>query len=249
MDAPAAVLLWDRGSLEAECERASVIKDGVEVYLGRQVFAESGATTVRVQLSRVDEQGKRRVIARVTQEDGSGRTWGERSVSGDENCASLDEQLTLVVALLVDAPRAEESPSEPEMAPEPEAPPPRTVKDLPEAPSEIETAPSLQQAGRAPSHLVAFGFGAANVGATPRVGLGGGLLVSFKPRGFWGVGLEGAIFGPTRQTLEPGSLDVALLFAAASLCPLQSLDERVWWSACASFGAAHLRAHSDGLLE
>jgi hypothetical protein len=241
MDATPAVLLWDRGTLEAECERGAQVKSGVEAYLGRAVFAESGASVVRVRLSRVEEQGKLRVVARVSHEDDSGKTWGERSVSGDESCASLDEQLTLVVALLVDTPNA----ATPAVEPEPLPPPPPPVSET----SEIVTAPSLQQPASTPGHLVVLGFGAVSAGATPGLGVGGGLAVSLKPRGFWGIGLEGAVLNPTREELESGSLKVSLMTATATLCPLQGVDDNVWWSACAAVGAARLHVRSHGLLE
>src|ERR1041384_2221690 len=117
MDASQAVLMWDRGALEIECERGAQVREGVETYVGRKVFGEGGDRVVRVTLSRVSEQGKKRVEARVSQEDTQGRTWGERVVTGDDSCSSLDEQLTLVVALMVDAP-------EPVAASEPPVPPP-----------------------------------------------------------------------------------------------------------------------------
>jgi hypothetical protein len=243
MDALTSVLIWDRGTLEAECERGASVREGVEAYLGRTVFADAGGNVVRVRLSRVEEQGKRRVVARVTQEDASGKAWGERSVSGDESCASLDEPLTLVVALLVDAP-------EPTTAVEPErAPPPPPPPELVTPSSEIVTAPSFEESAQSPGHWVVLGFGAATLGATPELAVGAGLAVSVKPRGFWGLGLEAAGFGPSRVALEAGSLDLSLMLAAASLCPLQGANESAWWSACASFGGARLHARSRGLLE
>jgi hypothetical protein len=246
MDATPAVLVWDRGGLEAECERAAFVREGVETYLGRAVFADSGSRIVRVRLSRVDEQGKRHVVARVSQEDEAGHGFGERSVTGDESCASLDEQLTLVVALLVDTPTPAE-PTETPVAPPPEPEPPPSQAS--ESSTEIVTAPSLQQPPPSPAHFALLAFGAGSAGATPALALGGGLLVSFKPRGFWGLGVEATALGPSSESLEPGRLDVSLVQAAASLCPLQSTDETVWWSACLSIGGARLRARSRGLLD
>ena len=72
MVATLAVLQWDRGALEVECERGAVVRDGVEAYLGRAVFADSGAAVVRVTLSRIEEQGKLHVVARVSGIDNDG---------------------------------------------------------------------------------------------------------------------------------------------------------------------------------
>jgi hypothetical protein len=73
-------------------------------------------------------------------------------------------------------------------------------------------------------------------------------MVSFKPRGFWGVGFEATALNRTSEPLEPGRLDVSMLMAAANLCPLQDSDDTVWWSACASIGVGRLHARSHGLL-
>ncbi|RYZ03808.1 MAG: hypothetical protein EOO73_26610 [Myxococcales bacterium] len=243
MDASQAVLMWDRGSLEVGCERGAQVRQGVETYLGEKVFGERGDVIVRVALSRVQDRGKRRVEARVSQEDAQGRTWGERRVTGDD-CASLDEQLTLVIALMVDAPEppAPSAPLEPPLPPPPPEPPP------PEASGEILTAPSLERAPPSPAHATLLGFGAVALGATPEVAFGGGLAATFKPRGFWGLGLDAAVFAPRRQTLEGGSLEVSVLLAGASLCPWQGIDGAAWWSVCGSFHVARLRARSRGLV-
>ncbi len=247
MDASQAVLEWDRGALEIECERSAVVRDGVEAYLGRKLFADAGDVTVRVSLSRVQEQGRARVEAKVSQRDAAGRTWGERSVSGDDSCASLDEQLTLVVALMVDTPTP---PSEAEPEPAPLSPPPVSAPppDI-QVSTEINTAPSLERAAPSPAHATVIGFGAAALGASPEVAFGASLAANFKPRGFWGIGIEGAAFLPNRQSLDAGSLRVSLVVAGASLCPIQGLEGATWWSVCGSFQLARLHARSRGLLE
>jgi len=249
MDATPAELLWDRGSLEAECDRAKVVRDGVEAYLQRSVFVDSASNVVRVRLSRVSENGKRHVVAQVSQEDQSGRAWGARRVVGDEDCASLDEQLTLVVALMVDTPNAGEPAAPEPAASEPPEPAPPSPLPASEPPSEIITAPSLQRPAPSPGHFVMLGFGAASFGATPELGVGGGLALSLKPRGFWGIGLEGTLLKDSRQALDAGSLEISFAQAALSLCPLQAAETAVWWSACASLGGARLHARSRGLIE
>ena len=106
MDDAQAQLLWDRGTLEVQCERAQQVREGVEAYLGRAVFAAGAELRVRVRLARpAADAGK--VLALVTQEDATGQSWGERVVTGDTSCESLDEPLTLVVALMVDRPTSE----------------------------------------------------------------------------------------------------------------------------------------------
>lgn len=258
--APQAVLHWDRGALEAECDRAAVVQAGVEAYLGRIVFAADGAALIRVSLSRVEELGRMRVIAKVEQQDEHGQKWGERTVSGDESCDSLDEQLTLVVALMVDHPSERtQAPvaDEPREAPSPSAPPRRpppaesevSGADATGATAEIPTAPSLERVTAARPHAALLGVGLVSMGALPATGLGAGLVTRVKPRGFWGVGLQVGALAPQRKAIASGWLEVSRLMLSASICPLQGLDDNVWWSACASFGAARLSVESQDLLE
>jgi hypothetical protein len=252
MDAPLSVLQWDRGALEAECDRAATVRAGVEAYLGRSVFGAEGPLVVRVRLSRVEENGRARVVAKVTQETSDGRAWGERDVVGDASCASLDEPLTLVVALLVDAP-----PSAAEPAPDGAARPP-AEGSAPRKPAEdapppddtgpIETAPSLEHM-KAPGHVVLLAFGLLSMGVLPSPAVGGGVLASVKPRGFWGLGVEAGAWLPQRMPLGSGTLETSLSMVSGSICPLQGIADGVWWSACGSFGAARLHARSRHVLE
>lgn len=250
MDVPQAVLEWDRGALEAECERAATVQAGVEAYLGRSVFARDGELVVQVRLSRVADAGSTRVVANVTQRDASGKVWGERSVTGDSSCASLDEPLTLVVALMVDAPAApaEEPPAEPT----PPEPAETTTEPAPPSAAgtgDIETAPSLARAESAPGHAAFLAFGVASMGALPATGTGGRALVSVKPRSFVGLGVDVTLLAPQRKALGSGSLEVSLLALSGSICPLQGVDGSTWYSACAGFGAARVRAKSRDLFD
>ena len=198
MDAPQAVLEWNRGALEAECERGAAVQAGVETYLGRSVFARDGELVVQVRLSRVEEAGTSRVVANVTQRDATGKVWGERTVAGDSSCASLDEPLTLVVALMVDAPAAptEEPPAETPLPPEPPSRSPAPPSQ--DGSGAIETAPSLAQAESAPGHAAFMAFGVATMGALPTTGAGGRALLSVKPRGFVGLGTDVMLLAPRR---------------------------------------------------
>jgi len=255
--APQAALHWDRGALEIECDRAAIVQAGVEAYLGRAVFSADGRLVVRVSLSRLEEAGAARVVARVRQEDASGRAWGERTVAGDNTCASLDDPLTLVVALMVDGPPVEEDSMALEAtSPSPTPPPPKQTQTPREAPEpapgegrEIQTAPSLERALTAPGHAAFLGLGLLSMGALPSPAWGGGVVATLKPEGFWGIGVEAGALARQRKALGSGHIDLSLLLLRASLCPLQGVDGKVWWSACASMGVARLRAESHDLLD
>lgn len=254
MEAPQAVLQWDRGVMGAECDRAANVRADVEAYLGRTVFTAEGSLIVRVRLTRVEDNGRMRVVARVTQETSDGRAWGEREVEGGASCESLDEPLTLVVALLVDAPA--EPPTQPaasELTPPPaERPTPRAPTASEPPPSdtgEIETAPSLEQATAPPGHVALLAFGWLSMGILPSAAAGAGMVASFKPRGFWGLGFEVGGLLPQRLALGSGTLETSLVMLSATLCPLQGTGDQMWWSACGNLGAARLHARSRHVLE
>lgn len=252
MEGAAEVALhWDRGALEIECDRSAQVQAGVESYLGRSAFSKDAATAVRVRLSRVKEGGRARVVATVSQEDATGNAWGERLVSA-ESCQGLDESLTLVVAMMVDAraapppEMAAEKPAEPVPVPEP---PPEAPAAANDATGEILTAPSLERAMVAPAHSAFLALSWVSMGALPETALGASVLGSFKPRGFWGVGVELGALAPQRHALGQGSVEMSLLFARGSLCPLQGHDAQTWWSGCANLGAARVQVRSRDLLE
>jgi hypothetical protein len=251
MDVPQAVLEWDRGTLGAECERAESVRAGVDAYLGRAAFAASGDVIVSVRLARVNEGGVSRVVATVQQRDAGGKLWGERAVSGDGDCASLDEPLTLVVALMVDAPVR--PPGEEPPPPEPEPPPSRAPLATPaqtqEASGEIETAPSLALLDAPRPHAAFLALGAVSMGASPSVGAGVTFVAALRPRGPLGFGVSGMALVPERQALGVGSATVSFLSLRGELCPVQSLRDDGWYSACAGFGAARLHLKPRDLLE
>jgi hypothetical protein len=245
MDEAQAQLLWDRGTLEAQCERAQQVREGVEVYLGRVVFSADAELKVRVRVARpAASAGK--VVALVTQEDATGQSWGERVVTGDASCESLDEPLTLVVALMVDRPTSAtpEAATATVTAPPPAAPPPQV-----QVPAEISTTPSLDRAPPAPGHTALLVSALGAMGATPAFGFGGGLSLVWKPRSFWGLSLDASAVLPRSVSLETGSLRVSLQSLDVGICPLQGTDGSAWWSLCGGAGVARVHVRSHDLLE
>jgi hypothetical protein len=246
--APQAILHWDRGVLGVECERGAVVQAGVEAYLGRSVFAADGSLLVRIKLARHEQHGSSHVVASVTHEDAMGTALGERTVSGDASCASLDEPLTLVVALLVDAPArpSVEAPDEVTAPPGPVSAPAAPPEPPSDETDEIATTPSLDRATQ-PGHAAVLASGVLSMGLLPATAAGASALLTLKPRGFWGLGVKTDALFPQRKSLGAGSLETSLFMVSGSLCPLQGVDGAAWWSACGNVGAARLRIESRGL--
>jgi len=243
-----AVLVWDQERLARDCDRSGAVKAGVEAYLGRGVFGAEPSLVIRVRVSRAAGGGP--TVATVTQEDESGRAWGERSVSG-KDCESLDEPLTLVVALMVDASStAQQERSNPPKLAEPAAPKSPAVEQ-PEviAPSSepIETAPSLQRSSYEPGHWVVFGSAVATMGLLPEPGVGVGIDARLKPSRFWGLSIDAVLLAEQRVVVDGGHIVFNLAHAGFGVCPLQGSDGAIWWSACGTFSLGWLRARSRGL--
>ena len=242
MDEAQAQLLWDRGVLEVQCERAQQVREGVEAYLGRTVFAADAELKVRIRLTK--PAGK--VVALVTQEDATGQSWGERVVTGEASCQSLDEPLTLVVALMVDRPLSQTAEPAPlPVAPPPPPPPP--AED--ERPAEISTTPSLDRAPPAPGHLALLVSALGAMGATPAFGFGGSIALTWRPRGFVGLSLDASAVLPRSVSLESGSLRVSLQSLDFGICPLQGTDGTAWWSLCGGAGISRVHVRSRDLLD
>jgi len=243
-----AVLVWDQERLAKACDRSAAVKAGVEAYLGRNVFGPNPSLVIRVRIARAARGNA--TVATVTQEDESGRAWGERSVSG-QDCESLDEPLTLVVALMVDSSStpARATPEAPDPAKPPRPPAPPAPPEVVEPSSEpIETAPSLQRRTSEPGHWAVFGSAVATMGLLPEAGFGAGLDIRYKPARFWGLSLDGELLAEQRVEVDEGHIAFRLAHAGLGLCPLQGHDSTTWWSACGTFSVAWLRARSTGLL-
>jgi hypothetical protein len=248
-----AVLIWDQersgNGASQVCDRSDSVKAGVEAYLGRAVFGADPSLVIRVHISH--KPGDATTTATVTQEDATGKRWGERSLSA-ASCDTLDEPLTLVVALMIDAgstaaPSASQPPATaPQPTPVPLAPSAAAVEPVSTEP--IETAPSLQRASREPGHWAVFASAEAGMGFLPDPSLGLGVHARLKPTGFWGLSFDASALQPQRQALDSGRLKLSLARAGLGLCPLEGADADTWWSACASVGVGRLQARSSRLV-
>ena len=243
-----AVLIWDQHGSAKACDRSEAVKAGVEAYLGRAVFGAEPSLTIRVRISGLT--GGTPAVATVSQEDGSGKAWGERSVSSND-CEGLDEPLTLVVALMIDAggAAAEPTAAEPTIAEASGSPrPPVTERPLVSTSNEpIETVPSLQHPSYEPGHFAVYASAVATMGLLPHAGFGVALDARAKPSRFWGLSLDAALLAPQQEPVDSGRLEINLAHAGVGLCPLQGKDSATWWSACAKVSVGRLHVRSTGL--
>lgn len=233
------------------CDRSAQLHDSVAVYLGRDAFEVGAPLTIRVSLRRAP--GSSAIIADVSKSNAQGQIEGVRSVSGD-TCETLDDALTLVVALMIDAgdgsqvtqTQAEQTPPlEPPPAPSSSAP---READNGADYGPISTAPSSERLESEPGHLfVGAGFG-SSFGLLPFPSYGPGLNVALKPRGFWGFDISAhTLLGSSVELPVSGAVDFRLLGVGAAICPLDRLNEGLWLQGCGGVQLAWVWAESRAL--
>ena len=244
---PSATLIWDGGQLPA-CDRSAALRKNVSVYLGRDPFEDDAGLTIRVAVRRAAEIGL--VVADVSEVDDQGHTLGVRSVPGGSSCETLDEPLTLVVALMLDeTPRALDRRLE--VPPRPPEPPERRTDPTADDASDPDSTMTVPD-GPAEQPQPAHAFLSAGIGTTfgklPFFSFGPQLQAVFKPRHFWGLELSAGALGGARVELPgSGSMDFLLLEFGAALCPVESLSDGFLLRACGGLSVGWLRAQSHDL--
>jgi hypothetical protein len=106
---PVAVLIWDGGQVSPACDRSAELERNVAAYLGRDAFEANAPLVIRIGLRRSLSDGA--IAADISKIGEDGQVVGVRTVSGGTSCETLDDPLTLVVALMLDAPPDEPPPA------------------------------------------------------------------------------------------------------------------------------------------
>ena len=237
---PVAVLVWDGGQVTPRCDRSAELERNVAAYLGREAFEANAALTIRIGLRRGADD--RAIIADISKIGEDGKVVGTRTVSGGTSCETLDDPLTLVVALMLDAP-----PEEPQPAPPP--PPVPLVPPESSEPDPIPHDPSPEDMDQTTPGFVLLSAGVgSSVGLLPFPNFGPRLQVDLKPRRFWGISIDGlALLGSHTDLPGSGAIDFRLIQAGAALCPLDTIGDRNWLAICGGLEVVWLEAEGSGL--
>lgn len=243
---PSAVLVWDGGQIPS-CDRSAQLLSNVSVYLGRNAFEPDAPLTIRVGLRRsTDPQA---VIADVSELDEGGTVLGVRTVAGG-SCEALDEPLTLVVALMLDAPPAPAAPA-PVATPaaQPDAPQENAPdREPPEAQETEASAVDHEKPEPPESHAFVSAGLATSFGKLPFFDFGPELRLAYKPLRFWGLEVSGRLLFGSRQELPgTGAIDFGLAEVGAALCPLESFRNGLLLRGCGGIELGWLRAKSVDL--
>ena len=229
--APSVALAWSGPGPELTCLGEEGLARAVNQYLGHDAFA-SGSAELVLGVT-VERQTDRTWRARLEVRDASTAVLGSRVlVSSDELCSSLDEPLTLAVALMVD------------LEPEPEPAPAEAPALEQSEPSTPPRQPSADERWIASADAAVVAE--AGLLPAPSVGLALGVDVNITT---WLAGrLSGAGFLPAKAEL-PGAAyaTLGLLYGELALCPQLELSPQWKLALCAGAALGTVYARSSGL--
>lgn len=240
--------MLDAGGLADRCISAAEIEQSVQAELGRVVFAEpAGVATLEVRV-RIVEDAPARFRAVITSgpadpQAATASNAAERELEATGDCRTLDEQLALVVALLVDADPVAEVPEPLPAAPEPEPPSP-PVQDT----SPVSSAPSWESAPAGPWNIAAGALGVVGFGLLPHTAVGLAIEGTAAPPAWPSLRLRAVGFLPGEAVAQAGSwLEITWVFSGLSVCPKLASAGRFTLGGCLGADVTFLHIESHGL--
>jgi hypothetical protein len=182
---------WERERGAESCIGEDALRRSVETLLQRRIFAPLEQTAVSIR-GRV-LPGTQRFLARLALVVGDGSVVGERTLESETaDCASLDQRLSLVIALAIDSLRA-----------------------LPKSTLRLDERPNQKWFGEV---ALAVSYERALLPA-PTIGFG--VNARLQPPSFWPIelGAFGWPFPTTARLPSGPGAEVIALGARAGLCP------------------------------
>jgi len=245
-----ASLSWVRLPGSESCVPAQSLARDVEKHLGKSVFVSPSIAGLVIE-GRVesDENGGFTATLHATRADGT--DLGVRTLASQpgEACRSLDENLALVLALMIDpdaVARAREvnaapPPSPPPSSPPPKPPPPRVVIKTERVLVPVERPePDEPWTGEARAALTVSG------GVLPGAALGFLASGQVDPPGFWPIELTGYGWTEREAEVAGGGATFSMMAASLSACPSTSVTDSLRATACVGFLGGALRARGFG---
>jgi hypothetical protein len=250
-------LSWSRLPGAETCRDARALAQAVEQRLGHPVFVAptQAAWTIEGRIEHRSAPDAWR--ATISIEDEHGALLGTRELTSEApHCEALDEQLTLVVALMIDPdaallPPPPASPSPPPTLPSP-APPPTLPLPSP-SPSPSPTLPPVPAPvppplpPPRPSTIFGARLGPAlSLGLLPTLGLGAELRGHLRPPGWPTLEIGAAVWAPREVSNGLFGATFSLAHAFLAACPLQVARWGFDLAPCAGVQLGALRAGGFG---
>jgi hypothetical protein len=166
-----------------------------------------------------------------------------------DDCSSLDDSLALVLAVMLDIPKADVPEPEPPLPPDPEATAPKPKPPLRKStPLEI---PDDTPARREPWQVEVGASAVGALGLLPSASLGLSLRALVSPPRFWTLGIEAMALGSVEEGVR--GVEAGATFSPRSLgvwvCPLSFELSSLETRACLVEHVGRLRVEGFGFDE
>ena len=231
---------WTRMPGAESCIVGGTLARGAEALLGRSAWVAPSAADV--QIEGYVEKSAAGWHAHLVLVDAKGVVLGQRDVANEESaCASLDQPLTLMLALILD-PRLLIA-SEPGAAPSP-PPPVATPVALAPAPP-ITTPPAASKADDVWRGEAQLGFAVAG-GLLPGIATGLSLNQGLRAGSSW-IEVGGTLFAPRQSDVGAGKgATFSLLALTGRFCPFAVQDAGFLVLTCGGIGTGLLVVQGFG---
>lgn len=184
-----AALDWQRSDDAKSCIEAGELERAVEDRLQRKVFVERDHDVVLRGRASRSSNGAWTVALSLT--GAHGQAMGTRTLETKaDDCSSLDDSLALVLAVMLDIPKAEVPAPEPPPAEPTSQAGTRPVRQRPAPRSTPLSVPDDTPPRREPWQTEISASAVGAVGLLPKTSIGLSLRVLVSPPRFWTLGIE-----------------------------------------------------------
>lgn len=266
-----ASLGWVRAPGAESCIGSTALAKAVEARLGKSALVPASRAEVSIEGRIAPMEGKAGYQVALTVADDAGKILGTRSLARESaDCRSLDEDVVLTVALLIDPDAALAPPPKPTSSsasvvsnvPVVTSAPvggglsnpgaaagSGTVAPLAKTPPPMPSPPGDQgttKTARTPWNAAFLAGPALSFGALPNVGVGGTIRALITPVPVFAFELGGSVWAPQTASFGGAGGDFFLATGAITACPLTGVTRGFRYAACAGVEAGLLHAGGVG---
>ncbi len=246
---------WVRLPGAEGCIDAPALVQAAELRIGSAAPTASSGAARTLQGSVAPAHGQATFRATFTLTGADGTLLGTREIWTDsEDCRAMDDDLTLVLALLIDprASIAQEPPATPaspatSSSASPAASP--TPASEPASQAEAEPVPTPGPPPRWAASVRAGGV--FSLGFFPAVGSGISVRAALTPPGFVAIEVGGVAWTEQRASRPEGTFgaDMWIAYGTLAICPLATDRGGFLWAACAGLeiGAVHAGGYGPAI--
>ncbi len=246
-----ASLGWVRAPGAEGCIGTAALARAVEARLGKGGLASASRAEVSIEGRIAPMEDPVGWQVALTVADDSGKVLGTRAlVRQTSDCRSMDEDVILTVALLIDpdaalTPPPNKAPPPDTTAPAPsKAPVPAAPRSTPPLPvSSSSPAPNLP---RKAWNAAFLGGPSLSFGALPNVGVGLQIRALVTPVPVFAFQIGGSVWAPQTASFGATGGQFFLATGALSACPITGVVRGLRYAACAGAEAGLLHAGGVG---